>query len=84
MTTAVTAVDDTVYVLLTAADALVQNTSSYPIRVIFAGSLPSVNDANYHTIDPTQAVLKSAGLPAGNIYARSHLADRTCTVSVSI
>lgn len=84
MATVPTVVDDTVYVLLTAADALVQNNAASSIRVIFAATLPLVGAANYHTIEPGQAILKSSGLPAGNIYARSDKEGRTCQVVVSI
>lgn len=84
MATVSTTVDSTAYVLLTAADALVQNESSYPLRVIFAPSLPAAGDTNFHTLVSNQAILKSGGLPTGNIYARADVVGEDCKISVSV
>ncbi len=77
-------VDSTTYVLLTPSDALVQNVSSYPLRIIFASTLPAVDDPNYHLILPSNALMKSGGLPTGNIYARADVAGEDCKVIYSV
>lgn len=83
MTTAIQNVDDTTYTQLAVADALVQNTSAYPIRVIFNGSLPAVDAVAFHTLVSGDAILKSSGLPSGNIYARCDRVGKTSSVVVS-
>jgi hypothetical protein len=84
MATVNVTVDSSVYVLLTAADSLIQNVSAYPLRVIFSASLPAVGVLNYHTLVAGDAILKSGGLPAGNIYARADIVGRDCKVVYSI
>ena len=84
MATVNTTVDSTVYVLLTPADVLVQNVSSYPLRVVFAVSLPAVGATNYHILKPTEAILKSGGLPTGNVYVRADVTGEDCKVSYSV
>ena len=80
MTTAIELVDETAYVLLTASDALVQNNSAYNVRVIFHTSLPAVDATAFHIVPPGQAIIKTSGVPAGNIYARC---DKAATAKVS-
>lgn len=84
MATVDTTVDDSIYVLLTAADSLVQNVSAYPVRIIFALALPSVADTNFHTLTSGEAILKSGGLPVGNIYARADIAGRDVKLAFSV
>ena len=82
MTTGVISVDDTTYVLLASTDALVQNTSAYPVRIVFAASLPSVGSVG-SVLEAGGAIQKVGDFPAGSIYGRSDLANRTCSVAVS-
>lgn len=83
MPTSTTSVDSTAYTLLTATNALVQNTSSYPVRIVFDTVLPTAGHTNYHTLLPSQAIVKSDGVPGGNIYARCENDGVSSDVSVS-
>ncbi len=84
MATVRTQVDDTGYTeIATGTDALVQNTSSRRMRVIFAGSTPSVDDANFHILMPSKALQQINGQPVGNIYVRMSDPDTTGFVTVS-
>lgn len=71
MTTVNTSVDDTAYVLVSSVDSLVQNKSPWPARVYFGAALPAAGTENYHVLAQYDTLLKSAGVPAGNIYARA-------------
>lgn len=83
MATTVVSVTASAYSLLTVNDALVQNISSYPIRVVFDTSLPAQDTANFHTLLPGQALPKTVGVPVGNIYARCENTAFTSDVAVS-
>jgi hypothetical protein len=84
MATVTTSIDDTVYVqVATATDALVQNTSTSSMRLIFAGSLPAVDATNFHVLASLQAVQKINALPVGEIYVRMNLEGREGIVAVS-
>lgn len=84
MSSATVTVDSTAYVLLTASDALVQNISANPIRVAFANTLPLPATTDYHTLTSGQGILKSAGLPSGNIYVRADREDEDSVVTYSV
>lgn len=83
MATVTTEVDSTAYVEVSTVDALVQNTSRYGMYVVFDTSLPTVDTPNRHLLDAGQAITKSSGVPAGNIYVRCAEAGRSVFVSVS-
>lgn len=83
MATTTIPVDSTTYVLITTNDALVQNTSIYGCYVVFDVSLPAVDTTHRHLLSSGQAITKSSGSPAGNIYARAVDNNRIVYVAVS-
>ena len=84
MATVSTVVDSTVYVEITIADdILVTNEGSEHVRIAFAASLPAAGTTDYLTLEPNQGVVKVAGLPEGNVYARAHTDKRTSKVTAS-
>ena len=84
MATTITSHDSTGYVLVTdSVDALIQNISSYEMRVAFALSTPSVNTLSYHILSPNEVLQKLEGTPADDVYARTSLPNVTGNLSVS-
>lgn len=83
MATSTVNVTDTAYSLLTITDSLIQNTSSYSIRVVFDSTLPAVDVVDFHVLAPGQAISILNGLPAGSAYARCEDKGRTASVAVS-
>ena len=64
-------------------DAVIQNTSSIAVLFAFAASAPADSTTSYHTLEPGKSFVISGGIPAGNMYARSSIEDRTAIVVVS-
>ena len=83
MTTTSIQVGSSAYVEVSTGDALVQNSSAYPIFTVFANSLPSVNTTDRHVLRPGEAITKSGGIPTGNIYCRSAIEDYVANVAIS-
>ena len=71
MATTITECDDSVYVLISAVDGLLQNNSPSTLRVVFDVSLPTVGTEVFHSLRRGEAVQKLNDIPAGNIYVRS-------------
>lgn len=71
MATVRTEFDDTVYVLVSAVDGVLQNVSTSPVRVCFSATLPAVDTDNYHFIEKGEFLTKSGGVPADSIYVRA-------------
>jgi len=71
MATVPVPIDDTAYVLISSADDfLASNTAIFGMRIAFAATLPAVDTTAYHPLDSKVAVVKKAGIPADNLYAR--------------
>lgn len=83
MATTVVNVADTVYSLLTSTNALIQNTSSYPVHIVFASSLPAPGATNFHTLQPGQAVSVTSGVPSDNAYGICAYEGNTASIAVS-
>lgn len=74
MATVSTDVDSTTYVqVIVGTDGIIQNSGNVDLLLIFAGSLPDVNDTNYHTLQAksNQALQVIGGVPSGNAYVRA-------------
>ncbi len=71
MTTTSFVATDTEYTLITSEDALVQNKTDWPMYVHFGDTLPAVDTEDYHILTREFAILKSGGIPSGNIYVRA-------------
>ena len=82
MATSIVNVADTAYSLLTSTNALIQNTSSYRVKVVFAASLPAAN-AKGHSLDSGQAISITSGVPADNAYGICVDKGRTADIAVS-
>lgn len=84
MATSRITVDDTAYVLASnATDALVQNTSSRRMRVIFSVGVPAVDATDFHILMPNKTIQKTNSLPADDIYVRMSDVDSSGFVTVS-
>lgn len=71
------------YVSLSEVDCVIQNTSSYLMRVIFSTFPPAADDENYHPFVATDFIYKKNGSPTGKVYAKMDQPDRTGIVLVS-
>jgi len=82
MATVTTACDDSVWVLVSAADGVLQNVSTPPLQVCFNATLPAVDHTHFHILEKNQIMTRISGLPAGNIYIRVG-ANKNCRAAFS-
>ena len=87
MATVRTAIDSTEYtkVVDTAVtDALIQNTGTCKMLVVFsAGGVPVADFAHFDVLESGDAVAKISSNPPGHVYVRTYMDNRTGFVSVS-
>lgn len=68
MATATVTASTSAYTLVSSANNfLVQNISTYPVKVTFASSLPN-NSTEGHILFPGQNIQKTSGVPADSLY----------------
>jgi len=68
----------------TTGTALVTNECSAPVRIVFAGALPTVGTEDYMTLrTDVYGLAQVDSVPVGNIYARSDRDGDVCKVTVS-
>ena len=76
-------ISDVVYTLVaTENNAVIQNTSSGKVRVVFAESAPPENELNFSVLPKSKFIQKVGGLPVGNVYVR--MSDRGMTGFISV
>ena len=66
-----------------ANSVLVQNISSFKMRLVFANALPDPDTPDFHILSSEEAIIKSNGIPVGNIYLRMEKEGTTGEFSVA-
>lgn len=76
-------VDDSIYVEISNVDCVIENVSSYLVRLVYGDVLPETDTKDFHPLRPTQIVKKIIDHPDGKIFVRADQPNRNCMISVS-